>query len=256
MVLEKGTTRSVFPNSEEETNMNHRLKSTVLATPAALGTFAMLALPPTPAGASGARAKPLVGTFKLTAGSCAKATPTGTYFRMIFPGGSLTAGKFFDNPDSTCTDKSYTLATPGTAGGFTTGKYQPDPVPAFSTSGSALSSTIIDPQLFTAINFSIATDQNDPQTGTAVPPPSIKVKNGKLSGQVEAWSAAWNKLYFNQGSPKPGGASPGLTEPVSGTYNAKTHAFVLTWASAVRGGPFNGFTGYWHLQGRFAPRKK
>jgi hypothetical protein len=49
---------------------------------------------------------------------------------MVFPGGSLTAGKFFDNPDSTCTDKSYTLAVPGTAGGFTTGKYQPNPAPA------------------------------------------------------------------------------------------------------------------------------
>jgi hypothetical protein len=48
----------------------------------------------------------------------------------------------------------------------------------------------------------------------------------------------------------------GLTEPVTGTYNSKTHAFVLTWASAVIGGPFNSFTGYWHLQGRFIPSRR
>jgi hypothetical protein len=234
--------------------MNHRFRSLALVTSVAMGIAGMIATPP--ASGADAHATTLLGTFKLTAGSCATTTPTGTYFRMVFPGGSLTAGKFFDNPDSTCTDKSYTLAVPGTAGGFTTGKYQPNPVPAFSATGSALSNTIIQPQSFTAINFSIATNPKDPQTGVAVPAPTIKVKNGKLSGQVEAWSASWNKLYFNQGSPKPGGTSPGLTEPVSGTYNSKTHAFVLTWASAVVGGPFNGFTGYWHLQGKFVPTKK
>jgi hypothetical protein len=234
--------------------MNHRLRSIALATFMAMGVFGMIAT--APASAAKAHATTLVGTFKLTAGSCATTTPTGTYFRMIFPGGSLSAGKFFDNPDSTCTDKSYTLAVPGTAGGLTTGKYQPNPVPAFSATGSALAASIIEPQSFTAIDFSVATDATDPQTGTAVPAPAIKVKNGKLSGQVEAWSASWNKLYFNQGSPKPGGTSPGLTQPVSGTYNSKTHAFVLTWASAVVGGPFNGFTGYWHLAGKFTPSKK
>jgi hypothetical protein len=243
------------PNQEQEANMNYSLKSFAFAALVALGIFGMVALP-APAGAAGSRATPLVGTFKLSAGNCATAKPTGTYFRMIFPGGSLVTGKFFDNPDSTCTDKSYTLAVPGTAGGLATGKFQPNPAPAFSASGGALADAIIEPQLFTAINFSIATDPKDPQTGTAVPPPAIKVKNGKLSGQIQAWSAAWNKLYFNQGSPKPGGTSPGLTQPVTGTYNAKTRAFVLTWASAVVGGPFNGFTGYWHLQGRFIPSKK
>jgi hypothetical protein len=234
--------------------MNHRFRSVALAIPLALGAFVATAL--APASAANAHATPLVGTFELTAGSCATATPSGTYFRMIYPGGSLTAGKFFDNPDSTCTDKSYTLAVPGTAGGFTTVKYQPNPVPAFSATGSALANTIIQPQAFTAINFSIATSPKDPQTGTAVPPPTIKVKSGKLTGQVEAWSASWNKLYFNQGSPKPGGTSPGLTQPVTGTYNSKTHAFTLTWASSVVGGPFNGFTGYWHLQGKFTQTKK
>jgi hypothetical protein len=221
----------------------------------AVSMLGFVTIQPATAGAAGARPKSLIGTFKLTAGSCTGAKPTGTYFRMIFPGGSITGGKFFDNPDSTCSDQSYTLAIPGTAGGLTTAKYQPGPTPAFSATGSALASSIIEPQSFTAINFSVATNPTDPGTGIALPAPAIKVKGGKLSGQVEAWTADWNNLYFNQGSPKPGGARPGLTEAVTGTYNAKTHAFVLTWASAVVGGPFDGFTGYWHLQGTFKPAK-
>jgi hypothetical protein len=210
--------------------------------------------PGLPAGASsGTHA--LVGTFKLSPGACTGETVTGSYFRMIFPGGSVASGKFFDNPDSTCGDKTYTLAVPGTQGGLVTGKYQSNPVPAFNAQGGALASSIVQPQSFTAIDFSIATNKVDPQTGKSVPPPSLRVTGGKISGQVEAWSASWNKLYFNQGSPKPGGAKPGLTAAVTGTYNANTHAFVLNWTSQVVGGPFNGFTGLWHLSGTFAGKR-
>jgi len=197
----------------------------------------------------------LVGTFKLRAGACVGASVTGTYFQMIYPGGTVAAGKFFDNPDSTCANKAYTLATPGVQGGFVTGKFQANPVPAFNAQGGALANGIVQPQVFSAINFSIATDKVDPQTGLTVPPPAISLKNGKLSGQVEAWSASWNKLYFNQGSPKPDGTRPGLTKALSGTYNSKTHAFVITWTSQVVGGPFNGFTGFWHLTGTFSAAK-
>ncbi len=196
----------------------------------------------------------LVGTFTLSPGSCSGSSPTGTYFRMITPGGSVSKGPFFSNPDSVCPDKTYTLATPGTDGGFLTGSYQPDPTPTFSSDGSSLAGRIVAPQAFTAINFGISTNPVDPQTRLSVPAPSISVSNGQLSGQIEAWSASWNNQYFNQGSPKPDGSHPGLTSPVSGTYDPTTRAYVLTWASEVVGGPFNGFTGYWHLQGIFEPR--
>src|SRR5580692_2251442 len=69
----------------------------------------------------------LVGTFKLDPGVCFGAAVSGTYFRMIFPNGNVSTGKFFDNPDSACPNKTFTLAVPGTAGGFTTGAYQPNP---------------------------------------------------------------------------------------------------------------------------------
>jgi hypothetical protein len=206
------------------------------------------------AGATSARHE-LLGTFKLAPGSCFAGSVSGTYFRMVFPKGSVAKGPFFSNPDSTCANKTFTLAVPGTRGGLVTGTYQPNPTPAFNAQGGALANSIIEPQTFTAIAFSLATDKTDPQTGVRVPAPMIDVKNGKLSGQIEAWSCAWNKLYFNQGSPKPGGGHPGLTLPLSGTYNAKTHAFVLTWTSQVVGGPFNGFAGYWHLTGTFVPGK-
>ncbi len=228
------------------------LTLSVLVSSFALGA-SELASDPASAATAGRHA--LVGTFKLEPGACAGASVTGTYFQMIFPNGSVANGKFFDNPDSTCANKAYTLVVPGVQGGLVTGKYQPNPTPAFNAQGGALADSIILPQSFTAIDFSIATNENDPQTGLKVPAPAISVKKGKLSGRVEAWSAWWNKTYFNQGSPKPGGSDPGLTAPLSGTYNSKTHAFVITWTSQVVGGPFNGFTGFWHLTGTFSPAK-
>jgi hypothetical protein len=230
------------------------LRRLAIAAASLIGSGALtLGLSVAPAAAASGTA--LVGTFKLAPGTCAGYSVTGTYFRMIFPNGSIKGGKFFENPDSLCSNKTYTLAIPGTDGGLVTGHFQPNPSPAFNAQGGALASRIVQPQGFTAIDFSIATNAKDPQTGKSVPAPHIVNSHGKLSGQIEAWSAAWNKLYFNQGSPKPGGSHPGLTEPLSGTYNAATHAFTLIWTSQVVGGPFNGFTGYWHLSGTFVPAK-
>jgi hypothetical protein len=197
--------------------------------------------------------KPLVGTFKLTKGTFANGVASGSYFRMVYPGGTIKGGKFFQNPDSTASDKSYTLVRPGSSGGLSTAGFQAGPTPAFDAKGDALATKIIAPARFNAIAFGLSTLSRDPKGGPAIPAPSIVVTNGKLSGQVEAVYASWNKLFFNQGSPKPGGAKPGLTSSVSGTYNSKTGAFALQWTSAVVGGPFNGFTGYWHLQGTFSP---
>jgi len=228
------------------------LTLSVLVSSIAMGASELVS---DPAGAATGGRHSLVGTFKLQAGACSGTAVSGTYFEMIFPGGTVANGKFFDNPDSTCANKAYTLTVPGVQGGLVTGKYQPNPTPAFNAQGGSLADSIVQPQAFTAIDFSVATNQKDPQSGLTVPPPAISVKKGKLSGQVEAWSASWNKLYFNQGSPKPGNSSPGLTAPLSGTYNSKTRAFVITWTSEVVGGPFNGFTGYWHLAGTFSPAK-
>jgi hypothetical protein len=203
---------------------------------------------------SPAQATPLVGLFRLDPGvQSASGAIVGTYFQML--NGSLPLG----NNDSTALDKNYTPLRPGTDGGLRTDGYQPAPSPAFAgtvdgqPTGNALADRIVAPQTFFQIKFSIVTDAIDPQTGQGDPLPHIVVQDGKLSGQTTAWAAQWNGLSFNQGSPKPDGTSPGTTQPVTGTYDAATRHFVLQWKSLIIGGPFNGFTGSWHLEGTFVP---
>ncbi|MBN1529174.1 MAG: hypothetical protein JW895_08940 [Thermoleophilaceae bacterium] len=204
-------------------------------------------------GAPAAAAAPLTGTFRITAGTCSPA-PSGSYFRMIQPAGT-TAGPFLANGDSACSDTTYTLLSPGTDGGLRTGAFQGPPTPAFAggNTGDALAGRITKPTPFFGVDFSIVTAATDPQTGTADPLPRIEANGAALSGQITAWAAQWNGQSFNQGSPKPDGTSPGITSGPTGTYNATTRAFTLDWTSLIVGGPFNSFTGLWHIVGTFAP---
>ena len=196
----------------------------------------------------------LVGTFALTPGACPSAGATGTYFRMVQPSGTVANGPFVSNSDSTCSDKTYTLLGPGSDGGVVTGGYQPAPSPAFDAQGNSLANRIVVPAVFFGVRFGLSTDPKDRQTGASVPPLAVQVDSaGKLSGDLRAWEATWNKQDFNQGSPKPDGSTPKLTTPAHGTYDATTGAFVLEWTSTIVGGPFNEFTGSWHLTGTFRP---
>ena len=215
---------------------------------AALSAVALLVL--LPATTDAASKKPLAGTLILTPGKKArtgKAKYTGTYFRMILPGAK---DKYFENPDSRAGDKTYTLLRAGTDRGLKLGAFQAPPSPAFDSKGDALAERITLPEQFTGIKFSISTASKDAQSSAAVKAPELFVTRGKVSGDVRAWTAEWNSIYFNQGAPKPNNKYPGFTRPVNGTYNAKTGAFEIAWYSSIVGGPFNGFTGYWHLQGK------
>jgi hypothetical protein len=203
-----------------------------------------------------AQGTPLVGLFRLDAGAqSASGAISGTYFQML--GGA--SEEPVSNGNSTALDKNYTLLRPGTDGGPRTDVYQPAPSPAFDgtvdgrPTGNALASRIVQPQSFLNVNFSITTEATDAQTGQADPLLRIAVQDGKLTGQTTAWVAQWNGLSFNQGSPKPDGTAPGHTEPVTGTYDAASGHFVLQWKSLIVGGPFDGFTGSWHLEGTFVP---
>jgi hypothetical protein len=190
----------------------------------------------------------LVGVFKITGGTCLSAGVTsGSYFRMIEPGGVYVA-----NASSTCGDTTYTPLLPGKSGGLSTKAYQPNPNPAFDSSGNGLAKKITAPQAFEGVNFAVSTNATEPQTGLATKVPSITDKGGALKGQINAFSVAWNNQDFNQGSPKPDGTHPGSTSGPTGTYNASTKAFVLQWESEIVGGPFNGFTGEWYLVGTFS----
>lgn len=209
------------------------------------------ALPPPPPGS-----QKLVGTFRLAPGAYSPSTgPSGSWFRMVFPDGTAERGPFFSNPSSGSSDQTFTTLSPGTDGGFTTGLYQPPPNPPFTDRGDSLANRIIQPQRFAGVNFGASTSPRDIQTRLDVPAPSIfATPDGKVTGQVQGWTASWNKLYFNQGSPKPDGTYPRITAPVKGTYDSATRAFTIDWASSIVGGPFNRFTGVWHLTGTFEPR--
>jgi hypothetical protein len=191
----------------------------------------------------------LNGTFSLKAGSYSHGKAHGTWFRMITSrSGSKT--QFLANPDSTAKDKTYTLGKPGRDGGLATGRFQPHPDPAFDGKGNALANKIILPSPYTAIRFSVATLNKDPQSKKSTAAPSASVSGRHLTIRLPGYTAEWNKQYFNQGAPKPDGSGAAAT----GTYNAKTKHFVVTWKSKISGGPFNGFTGFWHLEGTFKPR--
>lgn len=201
---------------------------------------------------SAAAGEELVGLFTVTAGACtSQATPKGSWFRMVQPGGSAQSGPFVENNDSPCTNKSATPLKPGKDGGLTAGAYQPAPDPAFDSGGNGLATRIVEPARFYGVGFAAATNATDPQTGSGVGAPRLLADGSRLNGDLRAFGVAWNRQHFNQGAPKPNGSSPGQTSAVSGTIDRGTGAFVLEWASQIEGGPFNGFTGVWHFEGVF-----
>jgi hypothetical protein len=190
----------------------------------------------------------LMGVFELTAGTCDGDAASGSYFRMVEAGGTVEAGPFIPNADSTCADTTYSPLTPGAAGGLVSGDYQPAPDPAFDEANNALADDIAEPVTFFGLAFGAATDETDVQSGDAVPAPQITATAGELSGDVSAMAAYYGGEVFNQGAPKPGGSEPGPT----GTIDPDTGEYVLEWSSLIAGGAFDGFTGVWHFEGTFA----
>lgn len=196
----------------------------------------------------------LVGTFAVDAAVCDAGAPeSGSYFRMIQGGGTVADGPFVPNGDSTCGDSTYTALEPGTAG-LVTAQYQPQPADPFDASKNGVADAIVAPTKFFGVNFALSTNETDPVSGEAVPAPSLIVADdGTVSGDLRALSVAWNGQQFNQGAPKPDGSAPGLTTPVTGTYDSESGRYTLTWISQIVGGPFDGFSGVWYLEGEFTP---
>lgn len=192
----------------------------------------------------------LVGTFELDEGTCEQ--PAGTYFRMVQPDGEPGEGPYVSNADSPCDDDTVTPLQPGTDGGLSTERHQPHPDEAFSATGDGQAEAIIEPQEFFGVDFAAATNPVDPQTEVETPEPVIVHDGaGTLEGDVRPFGVAWNRQHFNQGAPKPDGGTGGHTEAPTGTYDPDTGAFSLSWSSEIEGGPFDGFTGEWHLEGTF-----
>lgn len=226
----------------------------------------------------------LVGLFRLTAGAVEGEAITGTWFRMVQPGGTTDTGPYMTNADSPADAGQATLLSPGTSGGLRSGGYQSQPAPAFDATGNSLAAAITAPARFFGVEFSISTNRTDPQTKTDVAPPTVFDDDGTLTADLSSWAASWNNQDFNQGAPKPvtstGAKAAGQDEAekvwdwvagkyleaapeatvsgngATGTYDEATGAFTLEWSSLIVGGPFNGFTGFWHLEGVFEPSER
>lgn len=223
----------------------------------------------------------LIGLLRFTPGAVVDGKVTGTYFRMLQPGADAAKGPYMINSDSPADNGQATLLSPGTSGGLRIGGYQSQPTPGFDGKGNSLSDAINAPVKWFGVAFSISTNRVDKQTKTEVPPPRVVFRDGKLEADVSAWAASWNNQEFNQGAPKPvlntGAKAAGQEEVertwdwvaqkwlesapkstlkgkgATGTYDPDTKAFTLEWTSYIEGGPFNGFTGLWHLEGVYEP---
>lgn len=227
----------------------HRRRVLALALSALLiGLATFAALPQAEAAPTKTK---LTGLFKLKAGSWVNGKPKGTYFRMLQPDGKT----YLANTSVTKGNQTVTHLKPGTDGGLKTGVYQSNPKPAFASNGDARSGRVTSPVKFYGVKFSTSTNKTDPQTGRTTKVPVVYATGSKLTGDVRAFAASWNGQHFNQGSPKPDGTRPGITKALSGIYNKSTKAFTIVWRSKIVGGPFNNFTGEWHLAGTFVPAK-
>lgn len=194
-------------------------------------------------------ATPLSGLFALSPGVCSGGSVTGSFFRMILPTGNA-SGPFLSNSDSRCSDQSVTPLSPGSSGGLVSGQFQPQPAAAFDGAGNARSGSVTTPVRFYGVDFATATNPTDPQTGAGTAAPQLVATGGQLSGDLSALGVTWNNQVFNQGSPKPGGGLPGKTSPLRGSID-RSGNFVIEWTSQIVGGPFNNFTGLWHLAGSY-----
>jgi hypothetical protein len=194
---------------------------------------------------SGQGSTALTGLLSITGGSCSGVQPSGSFFRMVTPTGKVGQGPYVSNVDSSCKDKNVTLLAPGTDGGLRLGAYQPRPATEFLAGGNAASAAIVTPTGFFAVKFGVSTNSKDPQTGSNVPAPKASRAGSVLTVDLTAWSVGWNHQEFNQGAPKPGAGGA----QAIGTINPSTGAYTLDWSSKIKGGPFNGFTGTWHLTG-------
>ncbi|RDI42671.1 hypothetical protein [Nocardia mexicana] len=215
----------------------------LVAAAAAVGVSAIA----TPA--ASAEPVPLDGLFALAPGVCANGAVTGSFFRMILPTGDA-GGPYLQNSDSGCSDQTVTPLAAGTDGGLIGGSYQPQPAAAFDAAGNAQSGRVTTPVRFYGVDFATATNPTDPQTGAGAGLPQITADGGQLSGDLSSLGVTWNNQVFNQGAPKPGGGFPGKTSPIRGTIDGAGN-FVIEWTSQIVGGPFNNFTGLWHLAGQY-----
>lgn len=183
----------------------------------------------------------------------------GSYFAM---GGN--------NPNGAST----VMLQPGSDSGVILGTYQnfvlnPDVPHPYNWDGNGaaagtgfspaptVASNLLMPFSFFGVATYVGTNPVSYQSGLSHPVASATVDNGDcvgtvctLSLELSAWEVMWNGSAFEQG-PRP--VSSGPFVPAVGTFDLSDNSYSVTWSSQINGGPFNGVTGYWHLEGTLAP---
>ncbi|MHB8455192.1 MAG: VPLPA-CTERM sorting domain-containing protein [Acidiferrobacterales bacterium] len=120
----------------------------------------------------------------------------------------------------------------------------------YSASPTVLAS-IVQPFIFAGDATYVGTNPISYQSGNSYAAPTADLSNCvgnscTLSVDLSSWEVMWNGSAFQQG-PRPVNTGPFV--PAVGTYDTGTHAYSLTWTSQISGGPFNGVTGHWHIDG-------
>lgn len=94
------------------------------------------------------------------------------------------------------------------------------------------------------------------QNGSVNVAPTADVDLNNCTGSVcamtvdlSSWEVYWNGSAFQQG-PRPANTGPFVA--ATGTLDMVTMHYELDWASQIKQGPFNGVTGYWHLEGTYS----
>lgn len=153
-------------------------------------------------------------------------TITGGDFSMGAPGVGAC------DPDP-ATFTSFRCLTGGSTTPMIMGTYQSASLTAFQFFGGAVNT-------FTAASAAGAAPN---PTGA----PSGTVDGGVMTVDLGGWYAEWNGTNFSQGT-KPGGDN-GSSVAATGTYDANTGAFDISWNSYITTAPFADKMGYWHLTG-------
>lgn len=211
--------------------------------------------------ATNVSAVPLTGTLNIDAGTKV--------------GGVYSSGSYFamgaNNPNGASTVMLTPLSTG--PGGIVLGTHQnfvlnPDTPHPFNWNGAGASagtgfngtpttaSDMLEPFLFFGVSTHVGANPVSYQSGDAHPAPSADLDTNSCVGTVctvtfelSSWEVMWNGSAFEQG-PRP--INTGPFEMATGTYDTATGFYSVTWASQINGGPFNGVTGYWHLEGTLA----
>ncbi len=199
----------------------------------------------------------LEGVFGIDPGICGNLGPeSGSWFRMIEPGGNSLQGPFVTNFDSMCPNQQYSLLSPGTIG-LRAGKFQKHPRPAFDAATNGLANEIVGPTRFYSVNFALSSEDINPLTASSLPPPRFRAVNESANENSTDWTLtallqslfiAWNGEFIEQGAPHPEGFVGGTTSP-RGSINMETGRYYIDWKSEVSSGPFAGSVGQWHLEG-------